>query len=77
MENAENHIKVHIFWDGHKILQNLHRRFEWHYIEKIYDGDFAKKMAFSQYMDFKIQHSERNSHVNINEIKYISRYIAK
>ena len=23
--------KVHIFWEGHKILQNLHRRFDWHY----------------------------------------------
>ena len=25
------HFKVHIFWEGHKILQNLHRRFDWHY----------------------------------------------
>jgi hypothetical protein len=25
--------KVHIFWEGHKILQNLHRRFDCHYIE--------------------------------------------
>ena len=34
--------KVHIFWEGHKILQNLHRRFEWHYIRQIYGRDFAK-----------------------------------
>ena len=23
-------LKVHKFWEGHKILQNLHRRFDWH-----------------------------------------------
>ena len=23
-----------IFWEGHKILQNLYRRFDWHYMEK-------------------------------------------
>ena len=27
--------KVHIFWGGHKILRNLHRRFDWHYIGQI------------------------------------------
>ena len=26
--------KVHIFWEGHKILQNLHLTFDWHYIEQ-------------------------------------------
>ena len=25
----------------HKSLRNLHRRFDWHYIEQIYSGDFA------------------------------------
>ena len=24
--------KVHIFWEGHKILRNLHLAFDWHYI---------------------------------------------
>ena len=24
--------KVHIFWEGHKILQKLHLTFDWHYI---------------------------------------------
>ena len=24
--------KVHIFWEGHKILRNLHLTFDWHYI---------------------------------------------
>ena len=26
------YIKVHIFWEGHKILRNLHLTFDWHYI---------------------------------------------
>ena len=34
--------KVHIFWEGHKILQNLHRRCDWHYIGQIFSGDFTK-----------------------------------
>ena len=27
--------KVHIFWEGHKILRNLHHRFDCHYIGQI------------------------------------------
>ena len=27
-----NTSKVHIFWEGHKILRNLHLTFDWHYI---------------------------------------------
>ena len=34
--------KVHIFWEGHKILRNLHRRFDRYYIGQIYGVDFAK-----------------------------------
>ena len=34
--------KVHIFREGHKILRNLHRRFDRYYIGQIYSGDFAK-----------------------------------
>ena len=34
--------KVHIFWEGHKILQNLHQLFDWQYIGQIIGGDFAK-----------------------------------
>ena len=37
--------KVHIFWEGHKILQNLHLTFDWHYIGFV---------VFSEYMKFKI-----------------------
>ena len=29
--------KVHIFWEGHKILRNLPRKFDWHW-----SGDFSK-----------------------------------
>ena len=32
--------KVHIFWEGHKILQNIHPRFDRYYIGQI--EDFAK-----------------------------------
>ena len=35
-------IKVHIFWEGHKILRNLHCRFDRYYIGQIYGGDFTK-----------------------------------
>ena len=34
--------KVHIFWEGHKILQNLHRSFVLHTASQIIGGDFAK-----------------------------------
>ena len=34
--------KVYIFWEGHKILQNIHHRFDRYFIGQIYDGDFAK-----------------------------------
>ena len=34
--------KVHIFREGHKILQNLHRRFDCYYIGQIEGGDFTK-----------------------------------
>ena len=29
-----NLLKVHIFWESHKILRNLHRRFDWHYLHR-------------------------------------------
>ena len=35
-------IKVHIFWEGHKILRNLHRRFVLWSASQIYTGDIAK-----------------------------------
>ena len=41
---GEPTFKVHIFWEGHKILRNLPRKFDWHYIGQIYGGDFAKNV---------------------------------
>ena len=35
-------VKVHIFWEGHKILRNLHQLFDCQYIGQIIGGDFAK-----------------------------------
>ena len=34
--------KVHIFWEGHKIFQNLHRRFVLCSNGQIYSGGFTK-----------------------------------
>ena len=31
-EHPRNCPKYHIFWEGHKILRNLHLTFDWHYI---------------------------------------------
>ena len=44
--------KGHLFWEGYKILQNLHRRFDWHYLGQIYGGDFTKFSGLSEYMNF-------------------------
>ena len=32
--SSSPYCKVHIFWEGHKILQNLHLTFDWHYIRQ-------------------------------------------
>ena len=32
MTYAQQQYKVHIFWEGHKILRNLQLTFDWHYI---------------------------------------------
>ena len=31
-KNKKIDFKVHIFWEGHKILRNLYLTFDWHYI---------------------------------------------
>ena len=35
-------VKVHIFWEGHKILWNLHLTFDWHYIGQKLGEDLKK-----------------------------------
>ena len=36
------HDRVHIFWEGHKILRNLTQLFDWKYIGQVIGGDFSK-----------------------------------
>ena len=45
--------KVHIFWEGHNILQNLHQLFDWQYIGPIIEMEISQNfVAFSEYMNF-------------------------
>ena len=45
-------LKVHIFWEDHKILRILHQLFDWQYIWQLIGGNFAKFVVFSEYMIF-------------------------
>ena len=49
--------KVHIFWEGHKIMRNLQRRFYLYYIGQIYGGDFENFVAFSEYISSDVLYS--------------------
>ena len=40
--DAISFFKVHIFWEDHKILRNLHQLFDWQYIGQKIGEDFAK-----------------------------------
>ena len=53
-------LKVHIFWEGHKILQNLHQSFDWQYIGQIIGGDFAKFCGLLRSYELyaEIQHTQ-------------------
>ena len=53
--------KVHIFWEGHKILRNLHRRFDPYYIDKSTVEISQKFVAFSEYMNFTITRDQSKS----------------
>ena len=52
-------IKGNIFWEGHKILQNLHLTFDWHYMDKSKVEISQNFVASSEYTNFKFQDSER------------------
>ena len=41
-KSKSNSIKVHIFWEGHKILRNLHLTFDCMYCSQTLGEDFAK-----------------------------------
>ena len=43
--------KVHIFWEGHKNLRNLHLIFDWHYIGTT-GGDFTKFCGLLRIYEF-------------------------
>ena len=46
--------KVHIFWEGHKILRNPHLTFDWHYTwDKSKVKILQNFVAYSEYMNFK------------------------
>ena len=50
MSNPKQKVKVHIILEGHKMLRNLHRRFDWHYK---YTVKISQNfVAFSEYMNF-------------------------
>ena len=42
---------VHIFWEGRKILQNLHRKFDWLYRTNLH-WRFGIFVTLSEYMNF-------------------------
>ena len=54
--------KVHIFWEGHKILRNLRRLFDWHYLEQTYRGDFAKFYALLRTYELHLHEDEFHTH---------------
>ena len=53
------YIKVHIFWELHKILRNLPLTFNWHYIGQSKGKILQKFLAFSEYTNFNILYSFR------------------
>ena len=48
-------IKVHIFWDGHKILRNLLLTFDCVYCSKSKGKISQNFVVFSEYMNFKMK----------------------
>ena len=59
--------KVHIFWEGHKILRKLQQLFDRQYIGQIIGGDFAKfggllriyELYFFTFLEIKRRKIER------------------
>ena len=47
-QSSPNFVKVHIFWEGHKILRNIHLTFDWHYIQSKVRRRFRKILWPSQ-----------------------------
>ena len=52
---TESHyIKVHLFWEGHEFLRNIHCRFVLCSNGQIHDGDFAKFCELLRIYEFYI-----------------------
>ena len=54
--------KVHIFWEGHKILWNLHQLFALWTASQIIGGDFAKFFGLLRIYELYIRNFERQFH---------------
>ena len=54
----EIYAKVHIFWEGHKILRNIHLTFDWHNLGQKWNGDFAQFCGLLR-MNFTKQERQR------------------
>ena len=71
-------IKVHLFWEGHKILPNLHRRFDRYYIlDKSTVEILQTFVVFSEYPDFfwqfwSLQFQRKNKTMITVELKHKS-----
>ena len=46
-------VKVHIFWEGHKILRNIPVTFDYSTYSQKLGEDFENFVAFSEYMNFE------------------------
>ena len=58
--------KVHTFWEGHKILQNLHQKFALCCVSQIYSGYFAKfcgLLRIYELYNFLIFYSFERTHI--------------
>ena len=50
-------LKVHIFWEGHRILWNLHQLFDWQGKGQIIGGDYCKNLwPFQNIWTWKYNH---------------------
>ena len=47
-------VKVHLSWEGHKILQNLHQLLDWQFKDKLLVEISQNFVAFSECMNFTI-----------------------
>ena len=57
-----------MFWEGHKILQNIYWRFDWRYIEQIYSGDFPKFCGLLRIYEL-YKHLKNSSGYNILKLQ--------